>query len=58
MGFQATDFAVSQVNPTRLALISVGFFFLAAVLRVNKCFLGGISKANVLLRENGSNLDH
>ena len=40
MGFQATDFATSQVNPRRLfALISVGLAFLAAILEVNKCFL-------------------
>ena len=40
MGFQATDFTTSQVNPMSLfALISVGLVFLAAILGVNKCFL-------------------
>ena len=37
--------------------ISIGLFF-AAVLGVDKCFLRRISKAKVLLQENGSYLDH
>ena len=38
--------------------ISIGLF-LAAILGVDtKCFLRRISKAKVLLRENGSDLDH
>ena len=53
VGFQATDRLALQ----RVLHISIGLF-LTAVLGVDKCFLRRISKAKVLLRENGSYLDH
>ena len=58
MGFQATDFAASQVNPMRLALISIGSVLVAAILGVDKCFVRWVSQAKILLRENGSDLGH
>ena len=55
MGFQATDRLACEESC--FGHISIGLF-LAAVLGVDKCFLRRISKAKVLLRENGSDLDH
>ena len=55
VGFQATDRLACEESC--FGHISIGLF-LAAVLGIDKCFLRRISKAKVLLRENGSDLDH